>query len=238
MAGARQPIKFYPEAWLADAVSHCSLAAQGLWLRMLFLMWTSNKRGYLVLDGAPMPPPAIAKRCGTTVDEYNALLTELDTAGVPRRTPENIIFNKRMVTDDAHYRKSVKTGRLGGNPLLLMGGDNPPDNGVPTPGSSRFISWSSASGFGEITGVDKNDWARAFPACNIERQLSQMHAWLAANPAKARKSNWRRFIVNWLTRSQDRGGDNGVGNRPEVKHDNSGIVAHLRAKEAKCAPKK
>jgi hypothetical protein len=33
-----------------------------------------------------------------------------------------------------------------------------------------------------------------------------MGEWLIANPAKAVKSNWRRFIVNWLSRSQDKGG--------------------------------
>lgn len=34
-----------------------------------------------------------------------------------------------------------------------------------------------------------------------------MHSWLMANPKKAHKSNWERFITNWLARAQDRGGD-------------------------------
>jgi predicted phage replisome organizer len=48
-------------------------------------------------------------------------------------------------------------------------------------------------------------WAEVYPACNVERELSKMAEWLMANPTK-RKSNYRRFITNWLMRTQDRGG--------------------------------
>lgn len=48
-------------------------------------------------------------------------------------------------------------------------------------------------------------WERAYPACDIETELAKMAAWLLANPTK-RKSQYERFITNWLSRSQDRGG--------------------------------
>lgn len=51
------------------------------------------------------------------------------------------------------------------------------------------------------------EWQAAFPACDIDRQLAAMKAWLVANASRAHKSNWPRFIVNWLKREQDRGGD-------------------------------
>lgn len=41
-----------------------------------------------------------------------------------------------------------------------------------------------------------------FPAVNVERELLGMEAWLMANP-KNRKSNYERFIINWLRRAQD-----------------------------------
>lgn len=49
------------------------------------------------------------------------------------------------------------------------------------------------------------EWSEAFPACKVERELTKMAEWLEANPTK-RKSNYARFIFNWLTKSQDRGG--------------------------------
>lgn len=70
------------------------------------------------------------------------------------------------------------------------------------------ISWSPAEGW---AGADmpalRASWIKAYPACDIDRQLAAMDAWLRANPALAAKSNWAAFCVNWLSRSQDRGGD-------------------------------
>jgi len=54
-------------------------------------------------------------------------------------------------------------------------------------------------------------WQQAYPAVDVLSELRRMETWAMANPVH-RKSNWQRFIVNWLTRSQDRavrGGPNG-----------------------------
>lgn len=69
------------------------------------------------------------------------------------------------------------------------------------------INWARAEAFTGITDEDRTQWKVAYPACNIAQQLASMHQWLLANPAKATRSNWRRFITNWLSRSQDKGGD-------------------------------
>ena len=60
--------------------------------------------------------------------------------------------------------------------------------------------------FENITDKDKELWKGAFPACNLEIEITRMIAWLKNNPEKAHKSNWGKFINNWLTRSQDKGG--------------------------------
>lgn len=80
------------------------------------------------------------------------------------------------------------------------------------------VSWSADAGWTGITDADRQDWAAAYPACDLAAELAKATAWLKANPAKAHKSNWRRFIVSWLTSSQDRGGTNRrPGRRPEEK---------------------
>ena len=58
-----------------------------------------------------------------------------------------------------------------------------------------------------IEAVDMESWATAYPACDINTELAKAGEWILANPTKGKKSNYRRFIVNWLSRSQDRGGD-------------------------------
>jgi uncharacterized protein YdaU (DUF1376 family) len=78
------------------------------------------------------------------------------------------------------------------------------------------ISWDCDSGWLGITDQDRSTWATAFPACTLDIELLRASEWLKANPAKARKSNWRRFLVSWLTRSQDKGGTiRSAGKTPE-----------------------
>ena len=80
------------------------------------------------------------------------------------------------------------------------------------------ISWSADAGWQGITDADRQDWRLAYPACDLAGELARATSWLKANPTKAHKSNWRRFVVSWLTRSQDRGGTTRTqGIRPDEK---------------------
>lgn len=65
-----------------------------------------------------------------------------------------------------------------------------------------------------VTQQDLDAWSKAFPACDVVGDLARMIEWGLANPTKFHKSNYRRFITNWLTRQQERGGSkNGVHGR-------------------------
>ncbi len=61
--------------------------------------------------------------------------------------------------------------------------------------------WSNFK-FGNLNG--KVEFFREkFPAVDITQELRKMEAWLMANP-KNRKSNYEKFITNWLCRTQDK----------------------------------
>ena len=48
-------------------------------------------------------------------------------------------------------------------------------------------------------------WEEAYGDVDVIKTLTKkIPAWLDANPQKARKKNWKRFIVNWLSREQER----------------------------------
>lgn len=94
----------------------------------------------------------------------------------------------------------------------VMSGSTLPEERVPD-SSSKYMSKSKSSYicfkkgvWGGVTDDDMKSWAEAYPACDLKIELAKMREWLIANPTKAVKSNWRRFITNWLSRSQDRGG--------------------------------
>jgi len=78
------------------------------------------------------------------------------------------------------------------------------------------VSWTADAGWGGITDEDRQEWAQAFPGAVLAQELAKATAWLKANPQRAGRRNWRRFIVGWLQRCQDKGGTNREpGKRPE-----------------------
>jgi len=59
---------------------------------------------------------------------------------------------------------------------------------------------------GKFTGITKRQyetWCEAFPAINVDAEIRKAAVWLTANP-KNRKSNYSRFLANWLTKTQDK----------------------------------
>ena len=56
-------------------------------------------------------------------------------------------------------------------------------------------------------------WKELYPAVDIEQELRSMMGWCDANPSKRKtRSGASRFINNWLTKRQDRGGTPNAGN--------------------------
>jgi hypothetical protein len=69
------------------------------------------------------------------------------------------------------------------------------------------LRWSAESGWEGITDADHAEWSQAYPAADLPVELAKANQWLKANPKKARKSNWRRWLTTvWLSKCQDRGG--------------------------------
>jgi len=71
---------------------------------------------------------------------------------------------------------------------------------------ANLVSWNRTTGcFEGITEMMFDKWATSYPAVDINIQLNRADEWLKANPTKMKK-NYYRFIVNWLSRAQERGG--------------------------------
>jgi hypothetical protein len=103
--------QFYPGDYLRDPICGCSLAAQGLWLRLLMLMHDSERYGYLCHNGSPIPPQMLARRCGCSLEEFNVCLAELEAAGIPSRTENGIIYCRRMARAEEQRENHVERQR-------------------------------------------------------------------------------------------------------------------------------
>lgn len=91
-----------------------------------------------------------------------------------------------------------------------------PSSAAPRLGSepADAIRWDAVAGWGGIGDADHAEWLLAYPAADIKTELARAHQWLKANPKKAKKSNWRRWLTTtWLTKCQDRGGTNREASR-------------------------
>jgi len=129
-------------------------------------------------------------------DKYNGTIdTEPDSK--PDSKPDSRPTVARQSPDKVEEGKEGKEFFL---PFAL-------DGASPDPAPKVKIAWTKENGFCGITESDLAAWEKAYPAVNIDRNLAAAGEWLKSNPVKAKRSNWRRFITNWLSRTQEKGGD-------------------------------
>lgn len=72
--------------------------------------------------------------------------------------------------------------------------------------TSDPIEWTAEAGWSGISDDHRQRWATAYPAADLPVELAKADEWLRANPTKAKRSRWGRFLTTWLSRCQDRGG--------------------------------
>jgi hypothetical protein len=129
---------------------------------------------------------------------------------IDRPKPSEIKDLCKIDEESSNDRRMIEDESL----LERKGTGNGTGNGIESlRDSSRTdakASWSENGGF-EIPESVLLRLQKAYPACDVERQAARAHEWLLANPLK-RKKDHHRFLVSWLGRAQERGGD--VASRP------------------------
>lgn len=127
------------------------------------------------------------------------------------------VYRKRFVPNGVHVRTQRGTEFVP-NGVQINPANLHENRGLPPPKEKKETIQKKRSStyqaiqfsFGDrkfqgITEIDIKQWSEAYPAVDVEIEIKQAAEWLLANPAK-RKINYRRFLVNWFKRSQDRGG--------------------------------
>jgi hypothetical protein len=131
--------KFFWADWESDErLRQCSLAAQGLWMRMLCICAKGEPTGYLAIAGQPLDAEGVARSAGVSTAEAQTLMAELEAWGVFSRDRKGRIYSRRMVKEEKKTKTARKNGRQGGNPALSTSArnerqnppsDNPRDKG-------------------------------------------------------------------------------------------------------------
>lgn len=112
-------MRFFVDDYIADeSLGMCSLAAQGLWVRLLCIMHKSHRRGFLCqANGEPLSLEQTARLAGCSTEEAGRLVQELLHSGAAS-AERGVLYSRRMLREADISRKRSISGRLGGNPAL------------------------------------------------------------------------------------------------------------------------
>ncbi len=87
---------------------------------MLCLMHEGEPYGHLATVGGALTNEQVARMTGISVGRLRKLLHELESAGVSSRTMSGLLYSRRMVKDERIREVRAQSGKMGGNPLLLV----------------------------------------------------------------------------------------------------------------------
>jgi hypothetical protein len=122
------------------------------------------------------------------------------------RTTENDV--KKVISQLSHWLEQVDIGvissRYQDDPLETeTETETEEEREAELNAPSEKISLNAAGRWDAIPELLLATWKEAYPALSLDAELSKAAAWIIANP-KNKKSNYARFLTNWLTRAQDK----------------------------------
>lgn len=180
--------QFYPGDWMKDpALRSCSVAARGLWMDVLCMMFESDRRGYLqASNGKSYSPEQIARMTGCSTDEASRLLKELETSGVYSRTAHGIIFSRRLVRDEEQradqrarqdkYRKSLKSKENGDADVTLDVTHLSQPSSSSSSSSKQKQAQAAPAGFALPEWVPRAEWDAWLEVRKRKRAANTRHA--------------------------------------------------------------
>ncbi|MFG1372159.1 hypothetical protein V5F32_08295 [Xanthobacter oligotrophicus] len=224
--------KFFWSDWEADqGLRLCSLAAQGLWMRMLCVCARHEPKGYLAINGNPLVVEDIARLAGVAETEAGILMEELDRNGVFSRNRSGCIYSRRMLRDEKRSKEGRKWKKQGlaqatetageksgpsrgparePSPHILEARYQKDNIGAPAAGSAP----KSAKAKGHSLPDDWKPGEKHLTAAArlgrdaswVQRQSEAMRNWALANAHQpnTRKSDWDRTFLNWMNTSHER----------------------------------
>lgn len=209
--------QFYPGDWSRDLEEH-PLEIEGAWIRICCKLWWSEKRGELTRTYCQWGKIL-------RVDETDAkrILEYVKTwkiGNVSEDCNGNVtVISRRMQKDEIdrennnerrmkHYYKSKC------NPdVTPTSQDSSSSSSIKEKIYKKEKVEFDGTKFINIPDDLKQKWTSIAPGITVQQEITKAEAWVLSNP-KLKKSNWSRFLTNWITRAQDRAvrtGGNGNG---------------------------
>ena len=206
-----------------DALRVVSLAAQGLWMRMLCAMHKGVPYGHLTINGRATTMPQLAILASVSERKVAGIVQELEKAGVFSVNENGMIFCRRMVRDREISERGQQDGKRGGNPALnpkRAEGITPPLNpgGYPLEAEADTEAEADSKGRAHTprSATPRRqakasrlpaDWQPSEPeyaGVDAHRTLARFRDYWTAQPGqKGVKADWQATWRNWCRREAD-----------------------------------
>jgi hypothetical protein len=121
-------IQFYTGDWKKDmGVQSLSYHDRGVLFEILLIMHESENRGTLSIAGAPISESMLERMLHLDNQNLKTCLTTLINLRVLSRDESTgVIYSRRMVREEELRKTRQKSGKMGGNPVLVKQKDTSP----------------------------------------------------------------------------------------------------------------
>lgn len=215
--GKAPAFQFYPNDWTRDLEEH-PLEIEGAWIRICCKLWWSETRGELTRSYEQW-----GRILRVSTDDATRILTYLGTYNIcyisVTCNGDVTVQSRRMWRDDITRRQTaerVKRHRDKQTTNADVTHVSSSSSSIPCTKVQKKEKTIIARSNGKRAtyNFETHSWenvsdkfltilSSAYPAVDVDAELKAMAAWLEANP-KNRKSDYPRFINNWLRRAQDK----------------------------------
>lgn len=173
----------------------------------------------------PEPPPEILARCETS-KKRGARAKQMQSECVADDVQMNITCEADETQTQSNCTRNTETETKTDIKMVseLHSSTITPEPGKPgSPGRRNaekthlFFDYEGDSRIHGVTPELLAYWREMYPALDIEAELKKASAWLDGN-RKNRKTDLKRFIVNWFNKAQDRAPRIAGANHPNGSH--------------------
>lgn len=217
--------KFDADAWLTGKIQLLSAQEKGIFIDLVARIWKEN--------GSLRNDEVLHRLLRVQKGSLNKALEAFFQLGIMVEKDHvlSVKFVDTQLSQRLEYiAKQSEIGRRGGRPKkggkgkqkaesreqkeeIEDTGDKSPVSSSPEPENSGnpgkrtpekiFFDYDGDARIHGITQQQLDLWKENFPAVDVETELKSASAWLDGN-RKNRKTDVKRFLVNWLKRQQDR----------------------------------
>jgi hypothetical protein len=214
-------MKFFPSDYIKD--TRClSADEKGVWMDLICFSWDSPERGKLRGDYE-----SFSRMTGVEIDPLKKIMSRLQQLGicevVTNGHTDVTVMSRRILRDEKereYARLRKRHEREKGNVTVQSRKCPPYISEVRSQKSEKDLT-TSAETYSEkaknsiqkLLNENREIWHEAYPAINLETETAKALSWLLSNP-KNKKSDFKRFLNNWMLRAQDKAPRVGAVGKP------------------------